>query len=149
MTYDFLRTNGPPWILRSRDISAYKKVEGSLIGDGSKMKTLDSFYAEISKNLEFPTHFGRNFNALYDMLTDMTWLQRDIYVLLVDNGRQTLSGEPLSALEGFLDCLNSVSETWSRAISIGADWDRAEVPFHTLFQFAEGGGHLPDSQFYR
>mgnify|MGYP000241753649 CR=1 FL=1 len=36
---------------------------------GKAIRSLDGFYSEISRKLRFPDHFGRNLDALWDVLT--------------------------------------------------------------------------------
>jgi ribonuclease inhibitor len=36
---------------------------------GRSINSLDEFYSEIAKKLRFPEHFGRNLDALWDVLT--------------------------------------------------------------------------------
>jgi ribonuclease inhibitor len=36
---------------------------------GKSIRSLDEFYGEIAKKLRFPPHFGRNLDALWDVLT--------------------------------------------------------------------------------
>jgi ribonuclease inhibitor len=36
---------------------------------GKSISSLDEFYSEIAKQLRFPEHFGRNLDALWDVLT--------------------------------------------------------------------------------
>lgn len=36
--------------------------------EGKAVRTLDRFYEEISSQLGFPAHFGRNLDALWDVL---------------------------------------------------------------------------------
>ncbi|MBK5095641.1 MAG: barstar family protein [Deltaproteobacteria bacterium] len=36
---------------------------------GKKVRSLDVFYDEIARQLAFPEHFGRNLDALWDVLT--------------------------------------------------------------------------------
>jgi ribonuclease inhibitor len=36
---------------------------------GKSISSLDEFYREIAKKLSFPEHFGRNLDALWDVLT--------------------------------------------------------------------------------
>ena len=47
---------------------------------GKVIRSLDEFYDEISRKLHFPDHFGRNLDALWDVLTtdvkgpvDLAW----------------------------------------------------------------------------
>ena len=37
--------------------------------DGKNIKTIDDVYDQLALQLEFPNHFGRNLDALYDVLT--------------------------------------------------------------------------------
>ena len=36
---------------------------------GKAIRSLDEFYDEIARKLHFPDHFGRNLDALWDVLT--------------------------------------------------------------------------------
>ena len=36
---------------------------------GKSIRSLDEFYGEIAKKLRFPDYFGRNLDALWDVLT--------------------------------------------------------------------------------
>lgn len=42
-----------------------------LILDGKEMTTIDKLHDEIEKKLDVPGYYGRNLDALYDVLTDM------------------------------------------------------------------------------
>jgi len=37
--------------------------------DGKEVRSLDRFYEEIARQLRFPGHFGRNLDALWDVLS--------------------------------------------------------------------------------
>ncbi|WP_112263747.1 barstar family protein [Lentzea terrae] len=41
--------------------------------------------AAIAEALSFPSWFGQNLDALYDSLTDLSWLPAGEYVLVVPN----------------------------------------------------------------
>lgn len=65
-----------------------------------RQPALDAF----AKALEFPDWFGRNWDALEDCLTDLSWRQADGYVVLLEGG----------AAEGMLlDVLASTAEFWA------------------------------------
>lgn len=36
---------------------------------GKKIRSLEDFYDQIAQKLDLPTHFGRNLDALWDVLT--------------------------------------------------------------------------------
>lgn len=65
-------------------------------------------FEAFSKALAFPAWFGRNWDALEDCLTDLSWREAAGHVLL-------LEGFPESKEEGELlvDVLRSAAEFWS------------------------------------
>jgi ribonuclease inhibitor len=46
-----------------------KRSPGQYKLRGKRIRSLDEFYDEISGRLNFPDHFGRNLDALWDVLT--------------------------------------------------------------------------------
>ncbi len=42
----------------------------TIVIDGSYMSDKETAYAYLAKRLGFPSYFGKNLDALYDMLTD-------------------------------------------------------------------------------
>jgi hypothetical protein len=52
--------------------------------DGNRCKTKEMLLNELASIFKFPKHFGQNFDALYDCLTDLEWLGVDhIYFLII------------------------------------------------------------------
>ena len=123
-----------PWVLKACDISKYEYIDGAIILDGRKMSSLDGFYGEVFSKFRMPDYVGRNFGGLSEALADLSWLDRDLYVVLIKNGGDVLSKESQGALEGFLDVLESIGEEWSFPVEQGEAWDRPAVPFHSLFE---------------
>ena len=52
------------------------------------------FFQELARALRFPDYFGRNWDAVYDCLTDLNWLPATGYVLVVDGFDQLAMNEP-------------------------------------------------------
>jgi hypothetical protein len=52
--------------------------------DGEEAGTRAGFFTEIARKLRFPDYFGRNWDAVYDCLTDLNWLPAGGYVLVFD-----------------------------------------------------------------
>jgi RNAse (barnase) inhibitor barstar len=52
---------------------------------GDTLDTSDAVMAAIASALEFPSYFGHNLDALYDCLTDLSWLPAGEHVLIWSN----------------------------------------------------------------
>ncbi|MGW4484742.1 barstar family protein [Amycolatopsis sp. NPDC004368] len=59
-----------------------------------KASTLDA----IAKAMSFPDYFGRNLDALYDMLTDLSWLPAGEHVLIWRGSEALRQAEPKTYL---------------------------------------------------
>jgi RNAse (barnase) inhibitor barstar len=63
--------------------------------DGAAAGSRTGFFQEISHALRFPAYFGRNWDAVYDCLTDPSWLPTAAgYVLVLDGFDQFATDEP-------------------------------------------------------
>ena len=62
--------------------------------DGNKAGTRAGFFQEIAGALHFPDYFGRNWDAVYDCLTDFDWLPAAGYVLVLDGFDHLAMNEP-------------------------------------------------------
>jgi hypothetical protein len=68
------------------------------------------FIKALARDLEFPTWFGGNLDALHDCLTDFSWHPAPGYVIALD-GSETLSANPTS-FAAFNAVLGSAVEAW-------------------------------------
>lgn len=59
--------------------------------DGKACPTLRSFYSAIAKAMDFPDHFGKNLDALFDCLSDLSWIEAPEIALVVRNGKAFLA----------------------------------------------------------
>ena len=85
-------------------------------------------FAGMASALDFPSWFGANWDALEDCLSDLSWREREGYVLL-------LAGYPRGDALGVLtDVLRSVAEYWA---------SRGK-PFFAVFLDPEKKLALPD-----
>jgi hypothetical protein len=62
--------------------------------DGAGAATRAGFFQELAQALRFPDYFGRNWDAVYDCLTDFNWLPAAGYVLVLDGFDQLATNEP-------------------------------------------------------
>ncbi len=102
------------WRSSVRPIDAVALVESfgrlALVVDtgGDKTHVLDQF-ARVG---HFPEWVGRNWDALEDALTDLSWLPSTDVVVILDDDHRGLDDRSWSIL---LDILAGASRTWSAA----------------------------------
>jgi RNAse (barnase) inhibitor barstar len=61
--------------------------------NGNDCPTLDAFYDAISKALQLPDYFGRNLDALDEMLCDLSWLDYTVVFLVISHQDALLKNE--------------------------------------------------------
>ncbi|MBO0819546.1 MAG: barstar family protein [Nocardiopsaceae bacterium] len=69
--------------------------------DGRACRTRAAFFEEVARVLEFPSYFGRNWDALTDSLRD-SLREAGAVTLVVARGDELLSAEPPEALATLL-----------------------------------------------
>ena len=79
-----------------------------LAGCNDKHKLL----LRIATALDFPSTFGRNWDALSDNLRDLEWMPGDGYALLFDRGGELRDAEETD-FDTLLDVLDEASLYWS------------------------------------
>ena len=101
--------------------------------DLALVRDKDAFLERLAKALDFPAWFGHNWDALADCLGDLSWLQADGYLILLEHG----DGFRASHGEDFATALQ-IFEAAAEA------WRQARIPFWVLVgNHAEGIAHLP------
>ncbi|WP_448096863.1 barstar family protein [Luteibacter yeojuensis] len=98
MTYNISLSDGvdvhfssAPFIVED-EISPVIAREASLSG----CMDIRSVYRVVAKALEFPDYFGENLDALYDCLTDLSWLEAAAYVVVLSDAGTAWTRMPLS-----------------------------------------------------
>ena len=71
---------------------------------GSMVFTQEELLKAIARVMDFPDYFGGNLDALYDYLTDLSWLPRGAHVLLWTGPNMLAVTEP-SGYESVRDVL--------------------------------------------
>ncbi|HPR05272.1 MAG TPA: barstar family protein [Denitromonas sp.] len=92
-------------------------VDVALDGLTDKAQILDA----LAQRFDMPRWFGHNWDALYDCLTDLSWLPAKGYVLILTNAAPDTCAAPI-----LTDLLTDCCEHWQ---------DRG-VPFHVFAQTA-------------
>ena len=73
---------------------------GSFTLNGKKMKTRGEAYEHIAETLGFPEYFGKNLDALYDLLTEMSG---DVSMKNADDMINALGGYGCEIVKCFCD----------------------------------------------
>ena len=93
----------------------------------------EQLLGQLASVLAFPQWFGRNWDALEDCLTDLSWRAEDRHVLLIE-GFQNLRARRPDDFGVLLDVLASSAQYWS---------ERGR-PFFAVFVDGENTLALPD-----
>ena len=74
--------------------------------DFTNVKTYDEFYDAISEELDFPSWFGRNFDAVWDLLTGHIEYPANIHI----KGASKLPKDLCEDIEIILELMNSTQK---------------------------------------
>ncbi|EFV13058.1 barstar family protein [Segniliparus rugosus] len=105
-------------------------AEGNIVRfiRGDKAATKQALFDEFAAALQFPFHFGHNWDALSDSLTDLDWLGVAFgYYVVIWNTDQFLAAEP-EALGTFAKLVQDANETWTKS---------QRKPFKVVLQVSE------------
>src|SRR5262245_17994548 len=87
----FLASEADAWeLLGNFARSAARPVAARMIR-GQKAETTAALFDEFAAALQFPAHFGENWDALSDCLTDLEWLPADAYILCITSALRFLA----------------------------------------------------------
>lgn len=76
--------------------------------DGSRL-TKEALLATLSDGLDFPSYFGNNWDALEDLLNDLSWLKERRIALRHTSLPTSMSDEDLAT---YLSVLSLAAEAW-------------------------------------
>ena len=96
--------------------------------DGEQSGSRAGIFTEMSRVLHFPDYFGRNWDAVNDCLTDLSWLPAEGYVLIFD---------------GFGALARNAPDQWQIGLKVFAEACRFWQPLRTpMFVLLVGPGEL-------
>lgn len=100
--------------------------------DGQHITNKSALLTVVAQAFQFPDYFGRNWDALNDMLTDLSWLPAAGYVIVWDQAHELQNSSPQdwsTAVEIFQDM---AAFWWSRGIPtfvlLAGSVEQAELP---------------------
>ncbi len=88
--------------------------DGYYVGelDGKTTPDFDSFLDNIAVAFKFPDYYGRNMNAAWDCLCDLTWIEEPNFILVIKNSASFLSREDEKNRKYILSFLQEVKDDW-------------------------------------
>jgi RNAse (barnase) inhibitor barstar len=121
--------------------SAFEAVQDAAAAEGLIFYAADLLDANtgdavldcLARALKLPEHFGNNFDALYDCLTDLTWQHTSASVIVLTGAESLYTGDA-DAWEVLLSVFASAAEYWQEE----------ETPFWVFIDLqTEGLAPLP------
>ncbi|MGH7233172.1 MAG: barstar family protein [Nitrospiraceae bacterium] len=139
-----LRSVEPPWVelLVLNEGERYDPVvhlpDGFLVRvvHGRKCKTKKGLLSEFARVLDFPSYYGKNWDALDECLTDLEWLPAQGYLLVITDAEQVLRHHH-EDYRDLIRILQWAGKEWATPQTDGRS--RPAIPFHVLFT-------VPDAQ---
>jgi RNAse (barnase) inhibitor barstar len=98
---------------------------------GNKSKTVPDFFNEIGAALQFPYYFGENWDAFDECITDLSWLDGDAYLLIVNQANLLLQDATQKDFQILMQVLSDAHETWLRQPQI-VNEEEQPTAFHLL-----------------
>jgi hypothetical protein len=95
---------------------------------------VEGFLDECAAALQFPPHFGGNWDALNDCLGDLSWLRAEGLVLCLRDAGHVLSAAALDQLTTLSAVLASAAQAWNQPGSR----KRSKRPFHVVLHAIPG-----------
>jgi hypothetical protein len=123
--------NSPSWqCVHFTELGAAREALGSMspgsVGvfelDASTITNAQELFAAVAMAFQFPSYFGKSWDALEDCLRDLEWLDERGYVVLVTRAEPFWRHNPQLAGQLVSSCM-FVAEHWS---------ERGR-PFHLVF----------------
>jgi RNAse (barnase) inhibitor barstar len=132
---DHLRSVDPPHVellvLRagSDPLAALPALPGFAVRrvDGRRCRTKAALLDEFARALDFPAHFGRNWDAFEDCLNDLSWLEAEGYASVVTDAQAVLARHDADYAT-FVAVLEAAGREWATPRTLGVP--RPAAPFH-------------------
>lgn len=79
--------------------------------EGKKIEKKEQFLNHAAVAMKFPSHFGNNWDAFYDCITDFDWIKAQGYVIYFDHTDGFVSHHE-SQLETVMELFQDAVEFW-------------------------------------
>jgi RNAse (barnase) inhibitor barstar len=79
--------------------------------EGQKIEKKEQFLNHAAVAMKFPSHFGNNWDAFYDCLTDMDWVDAEGYLIYFDH-TDAFASHHESQLETVVELFQDAVDFW-------------------------------------
>ena len=79
--------------------------------EGQKIEKKEQFLNHAAVAMKFPSHFGNNWDAFYDCLTDMDWVETEGYLIYFDH-TDAFASHHESQLETVVELFQDAVDYW-------------------------------------
>ena len=79
--------------------------------EGMKIEKKEQFLNHAAVAMKFPSHFGGNWDAFYDCLTDMEWVKAESYAIYFDH-TDAFAAHHESQLETVIELFQDAVNYW-------------------------------------
>jgi len=86
--------------------------------DGNTCKKMDDCYHTLQQQLSLPAYFGKNLDALEEMLDDLEWV-KEKKIKIIISGLASLLQHDLAKKNNFLDILQAAANKKIEIIYLG------------------------------
>ncbi|HYC37492.1 MAG TPA: barstar family protein [Usitatibacter sp.] len=104
-----------PRPLEARGVQAAAKRAGFAFFhiDGTNIARKEQLLNHVATALHFPQHFGHNWDALEECLTDLEWVDAEGYVIYYEAIETLLEAHP-DQFETFIEIVRDSVESWKQ-----------------------------------
>jgi RNAse (barnase) inhibitor barstar len=98
------------------DIERAAKAAGLVVVriDLARLASKTGLLGRAARALKFPEWFGKNWDALNDCLTDLSWLQGNGWVIIFENSKGFAERKP-KLFQNAVEVFQAASDYWRRA----------------------------------
>jgi len=79
--------------------------------EGQKIEKKEQFLNHAAVAMKFPSHFGNNWDAFYDCLTDLDWVETEGYLIYFDH-TDAFASHHESQLETVVELFQDAVDYW-------------------------------------
>ena len=100
----------------ANDIEQAAKAAGLVVVkiDLARLASKTGLLGRAARALKFPEWFGKNWDALNDCLTDLSWLEGKGWVIIFENAKGFAERKP-QLFENAVEVFQAASDYWRRA----------------------------------